>query len=204
MLPSLDDEDAGALAAALVGAAHVEAIELHSNRFTDRGAIALAPLLGSEGGLAALERFDVRNNRLSNDGIRRFARAVEANAVRGVVAVLARRDGRIDGLRGAGAGAAVAAGGAGVDDGSAADVEVVLTVDARDNTMEGELVIDEADEKKDASAAALAKRENKKRPSRKQQRDVARNKELVETYGGSVDSHAPSPSGELPEIAGGS
>ena len=37
-----------------------------------------------------------------------------------------------------------------------------------------------------------------------QQRDVARNKELVETYGGSVDSHAPSPSGELPEIAGGS
>ena len=202
---TLDDEDAGALAAALAGAAHVKAIELHSNRFTDRGAIALAPLLGSDGGLAALERFDVRNNRLSNDGIRRFARAVEANAVRGVVAVLARRDGRIDGLRGAGAGAAVAAGGAGVDDGSAPDVEIVLTVDARDNTMEGELVIDEADEKKDASAAALAKRENKKRPSRKQQRDAARDRELVETYGGSADLRAaPPPTGELPGIGAGS
>ena len=69
----------------------------------------LAPLL-ADGGLVALRRFDVRNNRISQDGVRKFARALEANAARGVSAVLVRRDGRLDALAGAGAAAAIAAG----------------------------------------------------------------------------------------------
>ena len=52
----------------------------------------------------------MRNNRISQDGVRKFARALEANAARGVSAVLVRRDGRLDALAGAGAAAAIAAG----------------------------------------------------------------------------------------------
>ena len=50
----------------------------------------------------------MRNNRISQDGVRKFARALEANAARGVSAVFVRRDGRLDALAGAGAAAAIA------------------------------------------------------------------------------------------------